>query len=190
MQEMVTHFNDGSNLGLMDLTARKSAMDADLETQNWSSLSGLLIEFDRTFPIQCAAAWSPTEDLQGKYLQSLGNAKLVPEGTTISSFAADGKSYFLLSWLDDSKKVGMKLANSIEAIPDAEKAGALAAWLLLTSENCHLSPSWFESLDQKTKNTVNALMHPALMGKSAMSASKSVGIDGVGIASCRRIGAT
>lgn len=190
MQEVVTHFNEGGDLGLMDLTARKSAMDADLETQDWSSLSGLLIEFDRTFPIQCAAAWSPTEDLQGKHLQSLGNAKLVPEGATISSFAADGKSYFLLSWLDDSKNVGMKLAESIEAIPDTEKAGALAAWLLLTSENCHLSPDWFESLDKKTKDTVNALMHPIGMANSAVSASTNVGIDGIGIVSCRRIGAT
>lgn len=188
MQKIVANFNEGGNLGLSDLTTRKSGMDTALETQDWSSLSGLLLEFNQIFPIQCAAAWSPTEDLHGRHLQSLDDKSRVPEGATISSFAADGKSYFLLSWLNDSKNIGGKLASSIEKIPDAEKAGALAAWLLLTSENCHLSPEWFDNLDENARNTINSLMHPFQQSGNAVNYAARIGIGSIGIASCRRIG--
>ena len=189
LQNAVASFNEGSNLGLIDLTARKSQMDAALEAKDWSSLSGLLLEFDQIFPIQCAAAWSPTEDLHGRHLQSLDDTTRVPEGATISSFAAEGKSYFLISWLNDSKKIGLKLVSSIEEIPSSEKAGALAAWLLLTSENCHLSPEWFDTLNKNAKNTVNSLMHPFQMSGSAVIYAARVGIGNIGIASCKSIGA-
>lgn len=186
----VTGFNEGGDLGLRDLAARKSGMDTALEKQDWSALNGLLFEFDQIFPIQCAAAWSPTEDLHGGYLQSLADASRVPEGATISSFAADGKSYLLLSWLNDSSNIGLKLTNSIEKIPDSEKAGALAAWLLLISENCHLSPEWFDSLDENVKETINTLMHPFINSGNALDHANKIGIEGVGVTSYRRIGTT
>lgn len=190
MQRAIDEFNKSGDLGLSDLTSRKSGMDAALEKSDWKSLRGLLIEFNQIFPIQCAAAWSPTEDLHGEYLQSLGNDNnLVPEGATISSFAAGGKSYFLLSWLSDSDNIGLKLANSIERVPDSEKAGALAAWFLQTSDNCHFSPKWFDNLSEDIKDNINTLMHPIGQSGSAVSNAARVGIGSIGIASCRRIGA-
>lgn len=182
LQNFVAVFNQQTDLGLRDTIVRKEKFDDILVNKRWAECHGLLIEFDRVFPIQCSAAWSPTMDVQGEALQILDYKPRTPQGATIASFAADGRSYFLLSWLDDSATVASKLADSIDKVPDSEKAGVIAALLLLTSENCHLSPDWYDSLPPSGKDAINSLAHPVLNSLTAPAiAGRSTFVSNIGI---------
>lgn len=186
-QALMAAFNFANELGLRDAQARKEAFDDVLSKERWADCHGLVIEFDRIFPIQCSAAWAPTTDVHGNILQALGHSPRTPEGATVASFAADGKSYFLLSWLDDSATVASKLADSIETLPKCDMAGVIAALLLLTSENCHLSPDWYDALPESGKDWANELVHPMMFPKPTPAAAGATSpLGGVGITSVRR----
>lgn len=186
-QSLASFFNFQNELGLRDMQARKKYFDDALFNENWDHLHGLLIEFDGLFPIQCSAAWSPTIDVFGKHLQTLGNSPQTPSGATMSSFAADGKSYFLLSWMDDGLPIAPALADSIEAISNDEKPNVIGALLLLTSENCHISPDWYDSLSQDGKKWVNTLAHPiTLPGMTAAKAGGAGHISSISVNSVMR----
>lgn len=176
-----SHAND---LGFKDITQHKTTYDAVLEQEKWSDCHGLLIEFNGNFPIQCSAAWAPLEDIYGNKIQTLDLSPRVPQTATLLSFAADGKSYFLLSWLDYSAEVTEQLARSINELPPTDVPGAVAALLLLTSENCHISPDWYDGLSDKGKDWVHDLWHPAVGPKpSAVGAAGSVYMQGLSVAS-------
>lgn len=187
LQAMMADFNYMTELGLRDIDSHKTTYDEVLASERWFDCHGLLVEFDQLFPIQCSAAWSPTEDIHGTEIQELGLSPRTPETATITSFAADGKSYFLLSWLSDSAAVASNLADSIVSISKANLPAAIAALLLLTSENCHLSPTWYDALTKSGKNWVNFLAHPLDLGKP--SPANAGGIDhigGIGVTSLSR----
>lgn len=187
IKDLMEIFNFGTELGLNDARARKVAFDDVLSKERWSDCHGLLIEFDQIFPIQCSAAWAPTIDVHGKTLQILDDSPRTPEGASIASFAADGKSYFLLSWLSDSEAVASKLADSIENLPKGDIAGVVAALLLLTSENCHLSPDWYDALTESGKNLVNGLVHPMpLYTPTPVAVGASIPLGSLGVASIQR----
>ena len=176
----LSHVND---LGLKDITQHKTTYDAVLEQGTWSECHGLLIEFNGNFPIQCAAAWAPLEDIHGTKIQTLDLSPRVPETAALLSFTANEKSYFLLSWLDYSAEVTEQLAKSISELPPADVPGAVAALLLLTSENCHFSPDWYESLSDVGKEWMHDLWHPAVAPKpSAVGAAGSVYVQGLSVA--------
>ncbi len=186
-QAIVAMFNRQNELGLRDTEVRKKNFDDALTNHNWSVLQGLLIEFDRIFPIQCSAAWSPTIDVFGKTIQVLDHTLRTPEGATIVSFSANGKSYFLLSWLSDNVAVASKVADSIAKIPKSDVAGVIAALLLLTSENCHLSPNWYDALSKPEKDFVNDLAHPVPpTGVTPVTAGANIRIGCIGITSILR----
>ncbi|OBY84620.1 hypothetical protein ACM14_14860 [Delftia sp. JD2] len=172
-----------NDLGLKDITQHKTTYDAALEKEKWTECHGLLIEFNGRFPIQCAAAWAPLEDINGTKIQNLDFSPRVPQTAALLSFAANEKSYFLLSWLDYSAKVTEQLANSIRTLPTSDISGAVAALLLLTSENCHFSPDWYDGLSNEGKEWVHDLWHPAVGPKpSAVGAAGSIYVQGISVA--------
>lgn len=159
-QDRIAQFNQSNTLGLHNIQAQKVAYDDVLSNERWSDCHGLLIEFDQIFPVQGSAAWSPTTDINGIHIQALGLTPRRAESAAIVSFAANGHSYFLLFWLDDSAAVVPKLADSIDALPKGSIASVLAALLLLTSENCHFSPDWYEALTKPGRDWISNLAHP------------------------------
>lgn len=186
LRAVMAHFNHMNELGLKDITEHKNKYDEVMTYNRWTDCHGLLIEFDGIFPIQCSAAWSPTEDIQGKQIQILNSSPRTPQMTTIGSFAANRKSYFILSWLNDSAEVSLKLVSSIHAAPRRELPSIIGALLLMTSENCHISPVWYESLNLQEKNQVNGLMHPFSLTKpSPQIAASKLHINGVHVVSLR-----
>lgn len=159
-KELISDFNAVNDLALNDMSSRKVDFENKLVENDWSDFHGILIEFDRVFPIQCSAFWSPAEDIFGNQIQNIGVTAKVPAGGAIASFAADKKSYFLLSWLKNSDHVLAKFADSLQSVSKNDAANVIAAFLLLTSDNCHISPAWYNALTEHEKNWVNQAMHP------------------------------
>ncbi|HGY2657598.1 hypothetical protein ACSEON_16705 [Pseudomonas aeruginosa] len=187
VQRQAMDINRQTDLGLRDMQVRKNKFDECLTAGSWGDLHGLLIEFDQLFPIQCSAAWSPLIDVYGEKLQVLDYSPRTPAGAALVSFAANGNSYFLLSWHKDSTAVASRLADSIDSLQKCDIAGTIAALLLLTSENCHLSPAWYESLSESNKDWVNLLAHPfPAFEFTPFNAGSKGFIENIGVKSYKR----
>ncbi|MCL9844601.1 hypothetical protein [Ralstonia solanacearum] len=179
-------FNYMNQLGLRDVEAQKAKYDTVLESERWSDCHGLLIEFSATFPIQCAAAWSPTRNIDGADLQNLGMSLRTPATATLASFAADGKSFFLLSWLDSSAAIASKIADSIQALPTDRVASVLASLLLQTSENCHFSPDWYESLSDAGKRWLEVQGNPMTNTQAPTKMGASTYVSNIAVTATHR----
>ena len=142
----MSDFNFGTALGLRDSKAHKAKYDTVLESKEWSKVRGVLFEFDGVFPIQCAAGFFPDEDVYGRRLQELGNAKVEPQSIALVSFSADNKSYFLLCWLEDSDIAASAFSDSLRSVPELDMPAVIGSMLLQVSDNCHFSPSWYTNL--------------------------------------------
>lgn len=187
-QQMIALFNYVNELGMGDARALKDAYDDVLVHERWSESSALLIEFEGQFPIQCSCAWAPEMDVYGNFLQVLDTSMKSPQSVAMASFAAGGVSYLLLNWLERSSEVASKMAASIESLPVDQQPGALAALLLLTSENCHFSPRWYDDLTPAGKRWVEHLSHPFTLGKpSAAAAGGATYLQDVRVKAVRRV---
>ena len=147
----ITTFNKGVELGLRDSLRHKRRYDDVLTKKDWCQVKGVLIEFENIFPIQCASGIFPEADFFGREVQHLGWANETPDALTFSSFAADGKSYFLLCWLLDSDPSCLPFAAAISEIERDALPAVLASYILQVTENCHFAPAWYDSLSEVGK---------------------------------------
>ena len=154
LKMMIDDLNHGVELGLRDSLAHKERYDRVLATRDWQSCRALVVEFNEVFPIQCATGLFPEQDIHGNRIQDLGPTATRPSAITIASFAADGKSFVVLSWLADSDAASRQLVDSIAACAVSEMPGAIAALLLQASENCHFAPDWYDSLSEDGKKWI------------------------------------
>lgn len=167
----INHKNYIDKINLRDLERHKEKYDEVLEKKNWRECTGILIEFEGTFPIQCSAAYEPSCDINNIEIQQLDNFSITPEIVTINSFSANNKSYFLLSWLKQKSIASQKLATSIASIDKDRIPGIIGSYLLLTSDNCHISPDWYEKLPTPGKDLTINLINNLYIKPSACSVS-------------------
>jgi len=56
----------------------------------------------------------------------------------------------------------------------------------MTSENCHISPTWYDALHSRKRNWINGLMHPFAMDQvSPAKAAKIYHLNDIGVTSSR-----
>jgi len=147
----VAAFNKGTSIAFRDLKRHKLRYDKVLLNKDWRKVCGTLIEFDRTFPIQCTAGIFPDKDINGLPVQRLDWNGATPDLINFSSFAADGKSYFLICWLVDSDRSGARFAIPFELVDREDLPAIIGSLILQVTENCHFSPSWYENLSDSGK---------------------------------------
>jgi hypothetical protein len=152
MSKFISMFNFGTDLGLKDAKNHKAAFDSVLEYREWSRVEGVLIEFNCIFPIQCAAAFFPDCDINGKLIQAVGIAPKMPDVICVNSFAADGRSYLCLVWLVEHRTSCAPYTAAITPLSMHQLAPVIGSMLLQRSENCHIAPSWYDSLPSEGKN--------------------------------------
>jgi len=145
-RRIIDDFNQGVDLGVRDAIEHKKKYDTVLESGNWDSVRAVLIEFDGIFPIQCAGAFFPERDVDGRVVQSLGLGKSTPDAMNLTSFAADGKSYICFCWLLDSDASCSAYVAAVQRVPESELPAVIASVILQSSENCHFSPNWYDGI--------------------------------------------
>lgn len=156
IRKQVSDFNKGVDLGVRDVQRHKAKYDHVLINKNWDKVHGLLIEFDGTFPIQCTGGLLPDEDINGLPIQKLDWRDATPDCINLASYAAGGKSYFLICWLNDSDISGSLFSNPIENYNREELPAVIGTLILQRTENCHFSPDWYDGLTQEEKNWCEA----------------------------------
>lgn len=152
----VAAFNKGVDLAVRDLTRHKERFDTVLTNKDWSKVHGLLVEFEGIFPIQCTGGLFPDTDVNGLRVQQLDWRGATPDAINLASFAADGKSYFLICWLDDSERSGARFAEPLELIDPEDLPAVIGALILQRTENCHFSPDWYDNLPEDGKKWCEA----------------------------------
>lgn len=143
--------NKGVALGLRDTKRHKNRYDKVLLNKAWNTVKGLLIEFEGVFPIQCTGGLFPDVDILGMPLQLIDWRATTPDTINMSSFAADGKSYFLLCWLPDSDRTCARFAAAFNLVQKEKLPAVTAAFILQRTENCHFSPDWYDQLPDEGK---------------------------------------
>ena len=187
IQTYINRRNHADAIKLRDLERHKEKYDGVLETKNWEECTGILVEFEGTFPIQCSAAYSPSQDINNIEIQKLGDTSITPEIVTINSFSANRKSCFLLSWLKSNSSAPEKLANSIMSLDKERIPGVIGSYLLLISENCHMSPDWYDSLPSSGKNLAIRLINDLYSKPPARSVSMESYMSDIKISSISMI---
>lgn len=187
IQAYINHRNHADAIKLRDLERHKEKYDGVLETKNWGECTGILVEFEGIFPIQCSAAYSPSHDINNIEIQKLGDTSITPEIVTINSFSANKKSYFLLSWLKRNSRAPEKLAKSIALLDKERIPGIIGAYILLISENSHISPDWYDNLPSPGKNLAIKLINNSYPKPSACSVSMESYMSDIKISSISMI---
>ena len=144
-------FNKGVSLALRDLKRHKNRYDKILVNKDWKKVHGVLIEFDSIFPIQCTGGLFPHKDINGLSIQNLDWCDTTPDTINLASFAADGKSYFLICWLTDSDRSGSRFVAPFELVDKENLPAVIGSLILQITENCHFSPDWYDRLPDTGK---------------------------------------
>ncbi|MFD2365085.1 SEC-C metal-binding domain-containing protein [Pseudoduganella sp. GCM10020061] len=152
----VAAFNKGVALAIRDLERHKNRYDKVLLDKDWSKVHGILIEFDGIFPIQCTGGLFPEKDINGLPIQRLDWRTATPDTINLSSFAADGKSYFLICWLQDSHHSGSRFVAPFHLVEKSVLPAVIGALILQVTENCHFSPDWYDALPDAGKDWCEA----------------------------------
>lgn len=150
-RELSDMFGLGVEAGLRDAQRHKKRYDEVLISKKWDLVRYEIFEFNGIFPIQCAAAIFPERDVYGNSIQQLGLDNKNLDVICINSFAADGKSYFSLCWLEDSHASCEKFVAALNTVKSEDLPMVLATFILQSSENCHLSPKWYDALPSEGK---------------------------------------
>lgn len=151
IQSNVAAFNKGVAIAIRDLQRHKKRYDKVLVNKEWDKVKGLLIEFDGVFPIQCTGGLFPDKDINGLPLQSLDWRHPTLDVINLASFAADGKSYFLICWLTDSDRTASRFAIPFELVEKDDLPAIIATLILQITENCHFAPAWYDALPDAGK---------------------------------------
>lgn len=147
-QNLLEDFDQGVNLGLLDLMDQKKSYDDILKAKNFNSCKYVLFEFDEIFPIQSTCSYQVDIDINGNRIQKYHTHKKALDSICIISFAADSKSYICFFWLQKSNDICSQYMEPILKFSREQLPALFGSIILQSSENSYISPSWYENLDQ------------------------------------------
>ncbi len=159
LTELISAMNMGVDLGLRDAKIHKERYDKVLENSDWNSVSAVVFRINTVYPIQCAGGFFPDTDIKGETIQCIGLDKKTPDAITLASFAAGGNSYISFCWLKDSNPSCSAYISSLLEVPQSELPAVLGSLMLQVSENCHLSPDWYDNLPISGKEWVGLQLY-------------------------------
>ncbi len=152
-EEMILH-KAASLRGAEEIERLKEKMDRYYCASDWRRLVTTVILFSKRPNLVCNSVFSPAFDFRGNYLQEYGDWEQDLDFImiTVAPYATGG--FALLSYLDTSKSASRTLIDSLIKRPNLTTS---VIWLVLGQvENFALSPDWYESLSNGTRNKLMA----------------------------------
>ena len=151
MQKFLTAFEDGTEAGLFGIKSHKADYDNVLLSKDFSTVRSYSIHLERPPDIMCSSGLFPTVDFSGRALQDLSDLEVLPKLISFSSFASEKKGAIVFSWLAGSDDTCIPFIMSLHQISDVDLPNALVRFFFESTENLHLSPDWWDGLDEITK---------------------------------------
>lgn len=129
----------------------KSDFDKNLLEKSHSALDHIVFEFDSIFPVAVTGSFNVEYDLNGNKLQDATPFNNPEKILCLTSFSDREKSYIVLSWSSGDKSVGKKFVESMLHFSSLKLGGAIFNIIFSFCENLHISPEWWEGLEDNAK---------------------------------------
>lgn len=135
-----------------ELNHLKKIMNINLDSNRYSNLITKVLTFKEEYPLACSSCISPTNDFEGK---NINNFKLLNNDLHnffLTIFPQNNETYILISFFRKHKNSFTFIDRFLKE--DTEKQKILLTNLLLKHvENFAISPSYWEGLNDETKNS-------------------------------------
>lgn len=149
----------GLEAGLRDLRREKSEYDHALIHKNYDRMSYYVVTLDHASPIVCTIGFTPEVDFHGNCFQELGNLREPIDCMTCSVLKTGTGAAFVFAWIWEKNGACSRLVNSIDRLKLHQLPGAIVRLVFEYGENVFFSPSWWESLTDTAKNTIDKHAH-------------------------------
>jgi hypothetical protein len=159
-QQEVAAVASGVDAGLKDAEQHKAVYDTVLQTGDFSSVCYLVVNFDRMPDVLCASGHLPQYDFEGRTLQDLGRFNRRCEQVTFGLIATDTGGAGVFTWIGENQSA-IGLVRSLNSQPDEDIPHSIIRYIFEFFENSYFSPSWWESLDQATRDALQARFNRA-----------------------------
>lgn len=149
-------YEAGIQQSVQALQGIKDDYDTALLSNDYTRAKYYVIQLNCTPDFLCSGPMYPEFDFQGRVLQSIEDAAVTGaplEWLTFTLIPTDNGGAAVFSWLGESR-AAENLVKSLHSLPDDQVPHALTRFTFQHFENIFASPSWWESLDDKTKNTL------------------------------------
>lgn len=143
--QLLGPLESGMRLGLRDLAAAKTSLDACLLSRAYDGLDCAVFEFSGAPSLGCAGTFQPESTLDGNHLQSLGDRARVAEWITMSTDVVDSGGAVILCW-PRAHHASRRFVDSILALTPARRMQVLPQLCFLHFENTYFSDRWWRSL--------------------------------------------
>ena len=150
-----TQYNEiGLRAGAEEADHYKSRYDCILESRDFNTVRGYIIEFEAPPPVMSSGSVFPEQDFDGVQLQDLGDLSNTPDLLCFASFYGRERGIVAFSWLSESDQSCCAFIQSLKSIPDKIVVGGLLRFLFTYCENVHINPDWWECLPQGTRDAL------------------------------------
>lgn len=156
LQEYLQMYTLGLKTAISELYRIKENLDHKLLNRKFKPYSFLVLESTSPLPIVTSSIVNPTHDFNGNFLQDLTDLHIIPQHLCFNSFSSNGKSFVILSWLQDAKVVE-KFIQSFLEIDDEDIFSALIYLFLNFAENTFISPNWWQQLSSTQLNEIEKM---------------------------------
>ena len=157
-QVMIQTSNQGYEIGVtkgrQDQDHYKSVHDRILESQDFNTVRGYVIEFEAPPPVMCSGGIFPEQDFEGVELQDFTDLSNTLDQISFTSFCGGERGVVAFSWLAESDRTCCTFVESLKAIPDELVAAALLRLFFTHCENVHMEPAWWEGLPKGTRTAL------------------------------------
>ena len=154
LQRFIRTYEKGLAVSLRDLDQYKQRYDRIMETRDFDTVRGYVIEFNGAPQVMCSCAPYPVQDFNGIELQTLIDPLRLPDMLSITSFCGGQRGVVAFSWLANNDRTCRAFIESLKIIPDELVTAALLRLFFTYAENIHMAPGWWEGLPEQTQDAV------------------------------------
>lgn len=152
LQQYLSDYNFGVDLGLRDLQVLKKQYDEIFTSSDYSTIYYFIIEYDEAPHILYSGAIYPEYDFKGNELQDL-TSRGVMEGISINAIATQTGGAVIFQW-NGVGDINQRLVGSLYSLPPNSWASLLTQFAFESLENLYISPDWWDQLPLQSKNSL------------------------------------
>ena len=139
----------GCSKGAADVEALKDRLDVLLSQESFGRLITTVVEFRGPLPFTSSFSYFPDFNFEGEELQDLSDFERELSTLIVTVFSTENKGYLLMSYEDSNNMAPKALVDSF--IKQGDMFSALLWFIFCNTENFALSPSWYESLEERDR---------------------------------------
>lgn len=140
----------GQQLGLKDVASRYWRTLDWIQTEDFTRISYLQLEFSSLLPYAYAGAFVPEVDFKGRNRVDLSKPDIGNEGICATAFSAAETGFLILTW-EKGAQHSQTFASSLLQMEATKRSDAGLILGLEHLENSCFAPTWWESLSAEQR---------------------------------------